>query len=99
VLKRFGPESFGFLSFPFEGYTLAVDLPFDMAALSLVRELNQITCDYEGRLYFAKDACMLPEHFLKMYPKYASWKKIKDQYDPECLFSSDLSRRLMEKVL
>ena len=46
----------------------------------------------------AKDARMKPESFKAMYPRFKEWLEIKQEVDPDWLFSSDLSRRLqMEK--
>ncbi len=57
VLKRFGPQDSRF-SFPMEGYTLALDFPVSKSSVALVRTLGQITADYDGRVYLAKDSCL-----------------------------------------
>ncbi len=95
VLKRFGSESEGFLSFPKEGYTLALDLPISGPELfPFLDHLDNLVLKYEGRGYLAKDARMQPETFRSMYPRFNAWQKIKADVDPEDKFSSDLSRRL-----
>jgi FAD/FMN-containing dehydrogenase len=59
VLKRFGPGAPDRpLSFPIEGYTLALDLPLAPEALTLMDRLDEITLAAGGRLYLAKDARM-----------------------------------------
>lgn len=61
VLKLFGAgdgEEGGLLSFPFEGYTLALDFPASARNFSLLIELDAIVADHGGRLYLAKDARM-----------------------------------------
>ena len=64
VLKRFGPGAPDRpLSFPMEGYTLALDFPLTGTALSLMDELDAITLDHGGRLYLAKDARMTQSTF------------------------------------
>ena len=60
VLKRMGPGRAGHLSFPMEGYTLAVDFPNRDRAEALVRELSAMARDAGGRIYFAKDALARP---------------------------------------
>ena len=47
VLKRFGAQD-SRLSFPMEGYTLALDFPMTTRALALMPELDRITADHGG---------------------------------------------------
>jgi decaprenylphospho-beta-D-ribofuranose 2-oxidase len=60
VLKLFGPgdAAGGYLSFPMEGYTLALDFPATATNFALLHELDAIVADHGGRLYLAKDARM-----------------------------------------
>jgi FAD/FMN-containing dehydrogenase len=95
VLKRMGPGNQAPLSFPMEGYTLAVDIPVSgMKAAKLVTELNAITLEHEGRVYLAKDALLKPEAFRVMYPRWEEWLALKRELDPQWRFESMLSRRL-----
>lgn len=95
VLKRFGVQGKGMLSFPMPGYTLALDLPIrDKGLFSLLDKLDNIVLHHGGRVYLAKDARLSAESFLAMYPRYDEWLKIKTEIDPEHRFSSSLSRRL-----
>jgi len=95
VLKRFGAEGKGLLSFPMPGYTLALDLPIrDKTVFSLLDKLDHIVLQHGGRVYLAKDARISAESFRAMYPRYAEWLKIKQAIDPGNRFSSSLSRRL-----
>jgi decaprenylphospho-beta-D-ribofuranose 2-oxidase len=55
VLKRFGAGE-GRFSFPFEGYTLALDFPANDRSRALIDRLHAITIDHGGRFYLAKDA-------------------------------------------
>ncbi|MCB2211568.1 FAD-binding oxidoreductase [bacterium] len=94
VLKRFGAES-GWLSFPKPGWTLAVDTPSNMRLFELLEEFDERIVADGGRIYLAKDSRLAPDRFRRMYPEYANkWLDVKRKYDPECRFSSDLSRRL-----
>ncbi len=99
VLKRFGKQSQGHLSFPMPGYTLALDLPYtgdDL--LTFLDEMDEIVLKFGGRVYLAKDYRLKPETFKRMYPKLKEWLIVKQKYDPDWKFQSDLSRRLlMEK--
>ena len=94
VLKRFGQEGKGMLSFPREGYTLALDLPVSDGLFPLLDEIDELVLKYGGRVYLAKDARMKPETFRAMYPRYPEWRRVKAAVDPEGRFHSDLSRRL-----
>jgi decaprenylphospho-beta-D-ribofuranose 2-oxidase len=95
VLKRFGPEGQGLLSFPMEGYTLAIDLPVTNPELfTFLDRLDEIVMEDGGRVYLAKNPRLRPELFKAMYPRLPEWVRIKAQVDPGNRFSSDLSRML-----
>jgi len=95
VLKRFGPKNPGYLSFPIEGYTLALDTPlYDPKIFTILDALDAIVMEHGGRVYLAKDARLSAENFHKMYPRYMDWLAIKKSIDPNGHFQSDLSRRL-----
>lgn len=95
VLKRFGAEGPGLLSFPFAGYTLTLDFPIrDEGLFPFLDRLDKIVLENGGRVYLAKDARMHAETFHAMYPRLADWQRIKSRVDPENRFDSDLARRL-----
>ncbi len=94
VLKRFGKSNPGLLSFPMEGYTLALDLPVASGLIPLLRELDGLVLDYGGRIYLAKDALMTAPTFAAMYPRVEQFREIKNRIDPGGLFSSSQARRL-----
>ena len=95
VLKRLGAESEGMLSFPMPGATLALDLPFKgPETLGLVKALDEEVVRRGGRVNLGKDACLAPETFRAMYPRFREWQIIKQTVDPEGAIQSDLYRRL-----
>ncbi|MDJ1006962.1 MAG: FAD-binding oxidoreductase [Paracoccaceae bacterium] len=94
VLKRMGPGRAGLMSFPMEGYTLAVDFPNRGRAAELVRSLVRDTADAGGRIYLAKDSLAEPETVAAMYPERAAWAKAVATIDPDGQFETDLTRRL-----
>lgn len=95
VLKRFGAAAPGPLSFPAEGWTLALDLPAGLGGLAaLLDELDRHVLDSGGRLYLAKDGRMNPAHLAPMYPRLAEWQAVQRRADPLGRMRSDLARRL-----
>ena len=58
VLKLFGKENPNLLSFPMEGYTLALDFKITSTLLTVLDELDQIVSELGGRIYLAKDCRM-----------------------------------------
>ena len=95
VLKRFGPESGGLLSFPTPGWTLTLDLPAGAAGLgALLADLDAMVLDAGGRHYLAKDASTTPEVIRAGYPRLDEWMKIRNRVDPDGLWVSDQARRL-----
>ena len=94
VLKRMGEGRAGYLSFPMEGYTLAVDFPNRTAACELIGELEDMTTSAGGRLYLAKDALATPEQMAAMYPELPAWQKAVTKADPTGALATDMTRRL-----
>jgi decaprenylphospho-beta-D-ribofuranose 2-oxidase len=94
VLKRLGPGRAGYLSFPMEGYTLAVDFPNSPATELLYRALVHVTLDHGGRVYLAKDALLWPEAFAQMYPELDEFRQVIAELDPSARLQSDMARRL-----
>jgi decaprenylphospho-beta-D-ribofuranose 2-oxidase len=97
VLKSFGPESGGLMSFPKPGHTLALDIPNSgngEKLRTLVTALDEIVLRYSGRVYLAKDAMLTPFAVQDMYPRLDKFREICNRLDPEGRLSSSLSRRL-----
>ncbi len=94
VLKRLGPANPGLLSFPREGYTLALDLPVRPGVVEFLRALDRLVLDHGGRVYLAKDATTTPEAVRAMYPRLDEFRAVKARLDPRGVLSSSLARRL-----
>jgi len=94
VLKRMGPGRAGHMSFPMEGYTLAVDFPNHGQAEGLIRELEAMTVEAGGRIYLAKDALASGPQVKAMYPEHSTWAGIVAKADPQKAFETSLTRRL-----
>lgn len=94
VLKTFGSDGQGYLSFPMRGYTLALDFPHSEATVRLLHTLHEITIEYGGRVYLAKDSALTSDRFRVMYPGHRTFLDILRQVDPNARMSSALARRL-----
>ena len=94
VLKLLGPENNNFLSFPCQGYTLALDFKIENRLFRLLDDLDKIVCELGGRIYLAKDVRMKPETFAKGYPRLEAFQAVASEYDPQHKFESMQSKRL-----
>ncbi len=94
VLKLFGPGRKTPLSFPLEGFTLALDFPRQPALFGLLDELDQITAQHGGRVYLCKDARLSAHNFRHMYPEHAAFAARRRVLDPNGTFNSLQSQRL-----
>jgi decaprenylphospho-beta-D-ribofuranose 2-oxidase len=93
VLKVFGKQD-DLISFPMEGYTLALDFPVRPGLFEFLNELDAIVLDYGGRLYLTKDARMKSEVYWKSYPNASRFAELVKQYNPQGTFESIQSERL-----
>ncbi len=94
VLKRMGAGRGGYMSFPMEGYTLAVDFPARDAAAELIAELISLTDAASGRVYLAKDSLASGTVIKSMYPEHSEWSEAVNEADPDHRFETDMTRRL-----
>lgn len=94
VLKRMGAQSFGLLSFPRPGYTLALDFPATPANLALLDRLDRIVEEHGGRLYLAKDARAGASVMEAGYPRLAEFRRIRARFGLNARFSSLQASRL-----
>jgi decaprenylphospho-beta-D-ribofuranose 2-oxidase len=94
VLKQFGAGNKNFLSFPREGYTLALDFKVSDTAIKTVKKLEDKVVDMGGRLYLTKDAVMQESTFKATYPNWEKFEEVREQYGAVGKFSSAQSKRL-----
>ena len=80
VLKVFGDvPSPGMMSFPQAGVTLALDFPIKAnKSFPLFERLADMTRDFGGRLYPAKDAAMTAAQFQAFYPQWENFARYRD---------------------
>jgi decaprenylphospho-beta-D-ribofuranose 2-oxidase len=94
VLKDFGPANGAPLSFPIEGWTLALDLPAAAPGLhQALEQLDELVAGAGGRVYLTKDSRLRRETVSAMYPGLADWRRVRDRFDPDGLWRSDLALR------
>jgi decaprenylphospho-beta-D-ribofuranose 2-oxidase len=94
VLKCFGKQSEGVISFPREGYTFAIDFPIRKRTAELLKRLDTLVLNAGGRVYLGKDSFLDAATFRAMYPNLDQWLETKAKYDPRSVFTSDLGRRV-----
>lgn len=94
VLKLMGRASFGLLSFPMEGFTLALDFPATAATLRLLDRFDAIVAAHGGRVYLAKDARTSPAMVTRGYPGLAEFRQTRARYGLDRRFASAQSARL-----
>ncbi len=95
VLKQFGDENGFYLSFPNNGFTLAMDFAINRKTLEMFDAFDKIILEYGGRLYLTKDSRMSNKFFHKTYEdKIDKFKEIKSKVDSNNKFNSLQSKRL-----
>ena len=95
VLKYFGKANPGPLSFPMEGWTLALDVPAHGGRMAAVfAEVDELVLRAGGRHYLAKDAHIRPDAVVRGYPRLQEWREVQQRMDPRRMWQSDLARRL-----
>ncbi len=97
VLKLFGNQEIhkGNISFPKEGYTLALDFPITAKLFPLLDELDAMVLDFGGRHYLTKDARMTANTLRLGYGMALDeFLAIKECWDPNKLFVSTQAQRL-----
>ena len=86
------------LSFALDGYSFSIDLITRKYSQSYLRKKMDYLYDYiidlGGIVYLAKDDMLRKSHFMKMYPGWKSFMKLKTKYDPYNLFQNDQFKRL-----
>jgi decaprenylphospho-beta-D-ribofuranose 2-oxidase len=94
VLKLYGPQNKNWLSFPMEGYSLALDFKMQPGIEKFLNKLITQVIELGGRVYLAKDALLTREQFDRSYPKADEFRKLRKELNLERNLQSMLSIRL-----
>ena len=94
VLKRFGPGNSSPMSFPMEGWTLAIDLPAKIDGLfKVLDEIDSEVIEAGGRIYMAKDSRQNDLNLNKSYLGIKKWNKTRRYFDRREVFYSSMAKR------
>jgi FAD/FMN-containing dehydrogenase len=94
VLKLCGPANDNLLSFPMEGYSLALDFKIEPRLFPLLDQLDRMVLDFGGRIYLTKDVRMSAETFKQGYAHWETFAALRGKYHLSATFNSLQSRRL-----
>lgn len=94
VLKLYGKANNNYLSFPMEGYSLALDFNIEPGLFELLDRLDEIVVKYKGRLYLSKDARVSKAVFEQGYPDIETFRKFRKEQQMDRKFQSLQSQRL-----
>lgn len=94
VLKLYGKENENYLSFPIEGYSLALDFKIEKGLFELLDKLDEIVLKYNGRIYLTKDVRVSKETFEKGYPQTDKFREFRKHNGMDKKFQSLQSKRV-----
>ena len=90
----FGKGNNNLLSFPIEGYTLALDFNYNENIFQTLNEIDELLIEYGGRIYLTKDSRMSEKTFKSTYKNWIEFENIRDKYHAVGKFFSSQSLRL-----
>ena len=94
VLKLYGKANENYLSFPMEGYSLALDFKIEKGLFELLDKLDEIVVKHKGRVYLTKDVRISKETFEKGYPLINKFRSLREKYKMTKKFNSLQSKRV-----
>lgn len=94
VLKLYGKANANYLSFPMEGYSLALDFKIEKGLFELLDTLDQIVLRFGGRIYLTKDVRVSKETFEKGYPMIEKFRAFRKENGMDKKFHSLQSKRV-----
>jgi len=94
VLKLYGKANENYLSFPLEGYSLALDFKIEKGLFDLLDKLDEIVVKHKGRIYLTKDVRVNKETFEKGYPHIETFRQYRKENKMDIKFQSLQSKRV-----
>jgi len=94
VLKLYGKANDNWLSFPIEGYSLALDFKIEKGLFELLDTLDEIVIKYKGRIYLTKDVRVSKETFEKGYAQIEQFRQYREEHKMNEKFQSLQSKRV-----
>lgn len=101
MVKRHKSDS-PYLSFSEDGLSIAMN--FSLKQLDIDQQekycdkLYEIILNHSGKIYLSKHSIIPKKIFEKMYPNHLKLKNLKLKYDPNNIFYSDATKRLLEFI-
>ena len=94
VLKLYGKANENYLSFPMEGYSLALDFMIEKGLFDLLDKLDEIVVKHKGRIYLTKDVRVSKETFEQGYPQIDTFRQYRKENKMDIKFQSRQSKRV-----
>ncbi|MBE0515049.1 MAG: FAD-binding oxidoreductase [Sulfurimonas sp.] len=94
VLKLYGKANENYLSFPMEGYSLALDFKIEEGLFELLDALDKVVVKYGGRIYLTKDVRVSCETFEKGYEKIDKFREFRKENGMDKKLNSLQSKRV-----
>ena len=94
VLKLYGKANENYLSFPIEGYSLALDFKIEKGLFELLDELDKVVVEFGGRIYLTKDVRVSKETFEQGYPLIEKFREFRVKNKMSEKFNSLQSKRV-----
>ena len=101
ALKAYREQKEEFLlTFSLDGYSITMDIPKDKNRIKdqvkMFYEMNDYVIEQGGKIYLGKTPVLTREQFFEMYKNLNSFLEIKNKFDYENLFESNMIRRIMD---
>ena len=73
---------------------MTLDFKLSNSIINLIKFLDEMILEMNGKIYLAKDALMSENIFKKTYPKWQEFQAVRQKYKADGKFVSSQSKRL-----